>query len=111
MASSSRARPTAYRGRRGRRREVPGRLPRRADHQRPGDTTYPIAAYTYLLVYQDQKDATKGQALVDFLYWALTDGQKEEKALGYAPLPAPIQQKALDELHKITTGGAAIWPM
>ena len=76
-----------------------------------GDTTYPIAAYTYLLVYQDQADATKGQVLVAFLYWALTDGQKEEKAIGYAPLPAEIQQKALDEVHKITTGGSAIWPM
>jgi phosphate transport system substrate-binding protein len=76
-----------------------------------GDDTYPIAAYTYLLVYEDQTDATKGQALVAFLYWALTDGQKEEKALGYAPLPTEIQQKALDELHKITTGGSPIWPM
>ena len=76
-----------------------------------GDDTYPIAAYTYLLVYQDQTDATKGQALVAFLHWALTDGQGEEKAIGYAPLPDEIQQKALDELHKITTGGSAIWPM
>ena len=74
-----------------------------------GDTTYPIASYTYLLVYQDQTDATKGQALVAFLYWALTDGQKEEKAIGYAPLPDQIQQKALDELHSITTGGTPIW--
>ena len=40
-----------------------------------GATTYPIATYTYLLVYTDQADATKGQALVSFLYWALTDGQ------------------------------------
>ncbi len=76
-----------------------------------GDDTYPIAAYTYLLVYQDQTDAAKGQALVAFLYWALTDGQKEERAIGYAPLPAQIQQKALEELHQITTGGSAIWPM
>jgi phosphate transport system substrate-binding protein len=76
-----------------------------------GDGTYPIASYTYLLVYQDQTDATKGQALLSFLYWALTDGQKEEKAIGYAPLPAEIQRKALDELHKITTGASAIWPM
>ena len=76
-----------------------------------GDTTYPIASYTYLLVYEDQKDAAKGQALVAFIYWALTDGQKEEKAIGYAPLPAEIQQKSLDELHKITTGGSAIWGM
>jgi phosphate transport system substrate-binding protein len=76
-----------------------------------GDDTYPIASYTYLLVYQDQRDATKGQALVAFLHWALTDGQAEEQAIGYAPLPAEIQQKALDELHQITTGGSAIWPM
>ena len=76
-----------------------------------GDDTYPIAAYTYLLVYQDQTDATKGQALVAFLHWALTDGQGEEKAIGYAPLPDEIQQKALDELHQITTGGSPIWPM
>jgi phosphate transport system substrate-binding protein len=77
----------------------------------PGDGTYPIASYTYLLVYQDQTDANKGKALVAFLYWAVTDGQKEEQAIGYAPLPAEIQKKALDELHKITTGGSAIWPM
>jgi phosphate transport system substrate-binding protein len=75
-----------------------------------GDTTYPIAAYTYLLVYVDQTDATKGQALVAFIYWALTDGQKEEKAIGYAPLPEEIRAKAVDELHQITTGGAPIWP-
>jgi phosphate transport system substrate-binding protein len=74
-----------------------------------GDTTYPIASYTYLLVYQDQTDATKGQALVAYMYWALTDGQKEEQAIGYAPLPDQIQQKALDELHSITTGGTPIW--
>jgi phosphate transport system substrate-binding protein len=76
-----------------------------------GDTTYPIAAYTYLLVYQDQTDANKGKALVAFLYWALTDGQKEEKAIGYAPLPDEIQKKALEALHQVTSGGSAIWPM
>jgi phosphate transport system substrate-binding protein len=76
-----------------------------------GDGTYPIAAYTYLLVYEDQKDATRGQALVAFLHWALTEGQAEEQAIGYAPLPDQIQQKALDELHQVTTGGSAIWPM
>jgi phosphate transport system substrate-binding protein len=75
-----------------------------------GDTSYPIASYTYLLVYQDQTDATKGQTLVAFLYWALTAGQKEEKAIGYAPLPESIAQKALDQLHTVTTGGSPIWP-
>ena len=75
-----------------------------------GDATYPIAAYTYILAYTDQKDAAKGQALVSYLCWAITDGQAEEKALGYAPLPAAVQDKALAELHKLTTGGSPIWP-
>ena len=75
-----------------------------------GDATYPIAAYTYVLAYVDQKEAAKGQTLVAFLYWALTDGQADEKGLGYAPLPAPVQQKALAALHEFTTGGSPIWP-
>lgn len=75
-----------------------------------GDATYPIAAYTYVLAYADQKDASKGQALVSYLCWAVTDGQAEETALGYAPLPAAVQVKALAELHKLTTSGSPIWP-
>ncbi len=75
-----------------------------------GADTYPIASYTYLLIYQEQADATKGQALVAFTYWALTDGQSEEADLGYAPLPGPIAEKAIDELHLITAGGSPIWP-
>jgi phosphate transport system substrate-binding protein len=75
-----------------------------------GADTYPIAAYTYLLVYQDQKDATKGQALVALIAWMLTDGQSQEEALGYAPLPAPVQEKALASLHTISSGGSPIWP-
>ena len=75
-----------------------------------GATAYPIASYTYLLVYQDQVDADKGKTLVAFMYWALTDGQAEENALGYAPLPKPVQDKALAELHQFTTGGSPIWP-
>ncbi len=75
-----------------------------------GDSTYPIASYTYVLAYVDQTKPDQGKALVAFLYWALTDGQAEEKAIGYAPLPAAIGAKALDELHQITAGGSPIWP-
>ncbi len=75
-----------------------------------GPTTYPIASYTYLLLYQDQTDKNKGQDLVAFTAWALTDGQAMEAGLGYAPLPAPVQQQALDSLHTVTSGGAPIWP-
>jgi len=76
----------------------------------PGADTYPIASYTYLLVYQDQKDKDKGTDLVSLVAWALTDGQALEEGLGFAPLPTEVQQKALAELHTITTGGSPIWP-
>lgn len=76
----------------------------------PGADTYPIASYTFLLVYQDQADATKAEALVAFIAWALTDGQASEESLGYAPLPAPVQEKALASLHTITAGGSPVWP-
>ncbi len=75
-----------------------------------GAATYPIASYTYLLVYTDQKDADKGKTLVSFIYWALNDGQTAETGLGYAPLPKPVQEKALADLHTVTTGGSPIWP-
>src|SRR5579875_2232847 len=42
----------------------------------PGPNSYPISAYTYLLVYQHQKDPAKGRAIVGFLRWALHEGQK-----------------------------------
>ncbi len=75
-----------------------------------GDATYPLASYTYLLVYKEQTDATKGQTLVAFIYWCLTDGQATEGGLGYAPLPQPIKEKAIAELHLVTAGGSPIWP-
>ncbi len=75
-----------------------------------GASTYPIASYTYLLIPVDWTDADKAQAMVAFTYWALTDGQADEDGLGYAPLPAPIQQKSLDELHKVMANGSAVWP-
>jgi phosphate transport system substrate-binding protein len=75
-----------------------------------GATTYPIAAYTYLLAYQDQTDADKGKTFVSFACWALTEGQATESDLGYAPLPAQVQAKALAQLKTFTNGGSPIWP-
>ena len=67
----------------------------------PGKDSYPISGATWLLVYQQQKDATKGKALVSFLRWALTDGEKEVTALDYAPLPEAIQKRVLAEIDTI----------
>jgi phosphate transport system substrate-binding protein len=56
----------------------------------PGKNAYPIAGFTYLLVYQQQKDHEKGKKLVEFLNWELKKGQKMAPAILYAPLPANV---------------------
>lgn len=71
----------------------------------PGPTAYPISSYTYILVYKEQPDATKGKALVDFLWWGLHDGEKFAKDLLYAPLPDEIVKRAEQKINSITAGG------
>ena len=71
---------------------------------------YPIATTTYILVYKNQKNTQKGQAIVDFLYWALTKGQSRVTTLNYSPLPSSIASQALGLLSQITAGGKAIQP-
>ena len=68
----------------------------------PGADAYPIAGATWLLVYEHQKDAGKGKKLVEFLNWALTEGQKLAPSLDYAPLPAALQQRVLARIKEIT---------
>ena len=67
----------------------------------PGKDPYPIAGATWLLVYQQQKDAAKGKKLVEFLKWAMTDGEKMAKDLQYAPLPESVQQRVLKRIDEI----------
>jgi phosphate transport system substrate-binding protein len=65
----------------------------------PGQGAYPISSFTWILLYQKQKDAAKGKELVKFLRWALHEGEKSAASLDYAPLPAsmvPALDKRLD---------------
>jgi phosphate transport system substrate-binding protein len=70
-----------------------------------GEAAYPISAFTYILAYQKAKDATKGKALAEFLWWAVHDGQKFGEPLHYAPLPAPVVKKVEGALEQLTTAG------
>jgi phosphate transport system substrate-binding protein len=67
----------------------------------PGEGAYPIAGTTWLLVYEQQKDAAKGKKLVEFLNWALTKGQAFAPALDYAPLPEELQKRVLERIKTI----------
>ena len=67
----------------------------------PGKDAYPICGATWLLVYEQQKDAAKGKKLVEFLKWAAKDGEKMAKDLDYAPLPDSVQQRVLKRIDEI----------
>jgi len=73
-----------------------------------GAQAYPISSYTYILVYKNQKDAVKGKALVDFLWWGIHDGETFGKELQYAPLPADVVKKAETKINSVTANGAAL---
>ena len=69
----------------------------------PGKDAYPICGATWLLVYDQQKDPAKGKKLVEFLKWAVKDGEKMAKDLNYAPLPESVQQRVLKRIDEIKT--------
>jgi phosphate transport system substrate-binding protein len=56
----------------------------------PGATAYPISSFTFLLVPKSYSNPAKGKALLDFVKWAIHDGEKEVAALDYAPLPTKV---------------------
>jgi len=67
----------------------------------PGKGVYPISSFTWLLLYENPKDKAQSKAMVDFVKWALTDGQKFAPDLGYAPLPAEVVKLEMAALGTI----------
>jgi len=77
-----------------------------------GPDAYPIAAFTYIIVYKDLgyiKTEEKAKALVEFISWATgPDGQKIVPQLDYAPLSAGVQNKVKETIGTLTWNGAPI---
>jgi len=71
----------------------------------PGEDAYPIASFTWLLVYKDQPNELKGRALVKFLWWMSHEGQKYADDLLYAPLPPPVVKQIEARIQQITYQG------
>ena len=67
----------------------------------PGTGVYPISSFTWLLLYESPKDKAQAKTMVDFVKWALTDGQKFCADLGYAPLPEAVVKMEMASLAKI----------
>jgi phosphate transport system substrate-binding protein len=69
----------------------------------PGKGVYPVTSFTWLLLYESPGDRRRSRLMVDFITWALGDGQKRAPDLGYAPLPPQIVEPVRDVLRKIKT--------
>jgi phosphate transport system substrate-binding protein len=75
----------------------------------PGKNSWPIASYTYLLLYMDQTDCAKAKKVVNFVQWALSDqGAKFAKELDYVPLPNEVQKQVLEKLGQVTCNGKSL---
>ena len=68
-----------------------------------GKDAYPIASFTWLLLYQNPTDKERARVMVDFLKWAITDGQKFAPDLGYAQLPQPVVEKEMAALGRLSS--------
>ncbi len=78
----------------------------------PGKSSYPISSATWLIVYVNQGHYTSykiANETVQFLHWVLTEGQKMEPALDYAPIPGPIQKMELGLLRKVNYNGKRLY--
>jgi phosphate transport system substrate-binding protein len=78
-----------------------------------GAESYPIASFSYLLLYKELStdpnlDQGKAKALVDFISWAITDGQKTAESLDYVPLPDGVVKLNQDTLKSLTFNGQPI---
>jgi phosphate transport system substrate-binding protein len=67
----------------------------------PGKGVYPISSFTWLLLYENARDKNQAKVMVDFVKWALTDGQKFATDLGYAPLPPEVVKLEMAALARI----------
>jgi phosphate ABC transporter phosphate-binding protein len=76
----------------------------------PGPDSYPISSFSYILLYKELStnpsiNQQKASSIVDFISWAITDGQKFSSPLGYVPLPQSVVEKNQQTLNSLTFNG------
>jgi phosphate transport system substrate-binding protein len=67
----------------------------------PGTGVYPISSFTWMLFQESPRDKKAAKIMVDFMKWALSDGQKFAPGLGYAPVPESVVALEIEALKRI----------
>ena len=79
----------------------------------PGSDSYPIASFTYLLLYDDLKSVTnnkeQAKAVIHIIHWMITDGQEFSSSLLYVPLADKVTELGKQGLSKVTYDGESLW--
>ena len=79
----------------------------------PGADSYPIASFSYLLLYKELStnidSMEKAQTLAQFVNWAITDGQQFASPLHYVPLPDSVVQHNQQTLRSLTFNGQPVF--
>jgi phosphate transport system substrate-binding protein len=72
----------------------------------PGTDAYPLSGYSWLIVYQQQSDAAKGEALANLFWWMIHDGQRYAEPLHYAALPDMMVTRSEAQIRAMTCGSS-----
>ncbi|MGC8784395.1 MAG: phosphate ABC transporter substrate-binding protein PstS [Armatimonadota bacterium] len=67
----------------------------------PGENSYPITGFVYVLLDKQPKDTAKAAEMKKFFEWALKEGQKMAPELGYVPLAEEVVQMSLQKLAEV----------
>src|SRR6266516_4203727 len=70
----------------------------------PGDGSYPVTGFTWVVVYQNQSNTDKGKAVANMLWWVTHDGQQYATSLNYVPLPQTVVTKDEAKIKSMTCG-------
>jgi phosphate transport system substrate-binding protein len=75
----------------------------------PGATSYPISGFSWVIVYQTQKNSDKGQAIANMLWWMSHDGQQYSAPISYVPLPASMVTRDEAQIKSMTCGSGSCY--
>ncbi|MET1123656.1 MAG: phosphate ABC transporter substrate-binding protein PstS [Archaeoglobaceae archaeon] len=64
-----------------------------------GEKSYPIVAFSHMVIWEDYENEAKERAIKDFVKWILTEGQKFENIVqGYVGLPEEVTSKLIAQI-------------
>ena len=79
----------------------------------PGPDSYPIATFTYLLLYEDMEKVAdsveEAKATIHLLNWMITEGQEYSPTLLYVPLADKVVEIGQAGLQRAKYNGETLW--